>query len=272
MSGEMHEQQPSGDGKRGKWRRTIDLEERDPYLSLFSLLPVAGIGLLLSALVKYASAIFPPNLTNASWELQTLYAIGETSVLAFLGMALVFSFRAGPMAIWKLLILQRLSWLCLPIAIAHLALVPLGIINTVRIYQTLDTGFAQAAVVHDREWSINQRFIEDSRNWDRLQTIAFRAGIGNIYRTREETHPDESLADRKAWLVSTVKTEFDKRIDQVALNHRGESVALLKRSLRTNAMLILDGLLFVLLWFKTDWIRHLYKSRGEMGPHSEAGK
>jgi len=234
---------------------------------LLSLLPLAGFGLLLYCLVQYANAIIPLRLTDPAWEMLTLYAIGETSINAFLAFVLIFSFKWGPITVWRLAVMNRMSWSSIFFGIFLLGLIPLAIFDSVRLYTVLDSGYKQAVTVQDRDWVRTKRYIENARDEERIETIATHLRLGGGYDMRVAENPDDSLLDRKNWLIAAARHEFDKLRDQLNLNHNGELTQLYKRSLRTCLILLLDGILFLVLWAKTGWLRHLYTSRGEIAPH-----
>ncbi len=260
--------QPSlGARIRQKTGRTIELKDDDPYLSLLSLLPLAGVGLLVYSLIQYGNALIPPRLTDPAWEMLTLYAIGETSINTLIAFVLIFSFKWGPVNVWRLLIMYRMSWSCIFIGIFLLGLIPLGVFDTVRLYSVLDEGYKQAVTVQDRDWVRTKRYIENARDEERIETISTHLRLGGVYDARVRDNPTDSLLDRKNWLIAASRHEFDKLRDQLNLNHKGEVTQLYKRSLRTSLVLLLDGILFIILWSKTAWLRHLYISRGEIAPH-----
>lgn len=254
-------------GLRQRAGRRITLEHDDPHLDMMSLLPLGGIGLLIYAIVKYANAIIPVHLTNVSWELNTLSSVAENSITLFLAVVLIYSFKWGSIALWQLQLLYRGTYLLLVLAVVHLGLIPLGAINTLRVYDLMDQGYQRGVSMQERNWVKIQEVIENSRNMERLEIIATRLKLGAAYDTRQASFRQDSLIDRKTWLLTAAGKEYDFLRDQTRLNHEGELTEFYKMSLRTNGLLFLVGFLFLVLWFRTAWLRHLYASRGEIAGH-----
>lgn len=83
--------------------------------------------------IDIATILYPPQFTNPSWELQTIGGIVERVPVPLIGFGFVF---LGEPSQWKIperVLLNLTSFLSLVVAALFLFLVPLGIVNTIRI-------------------------------------------------------------------------------------------------------------------------------------------
>ncbi|NJM68570.1 MAG: hypothetical protein HC851_24360 [Acaryochloris sp. RU_4_1] len=92
-----------------------------------------GYGLLILATFDLIVVFVPPNFTNPLWEFQTLGSLVEMVAVPLIGLALVYPGKRDGRSKWEIRILGYLSSLTLLAGILYWLLVPLGIVNTMRI-------------------------------------------------------------------------------------------------------------------------------------------
>ncbi|NJK39107.1 MAG: hypothetical protein HC920_16110 [Oscillatoriales cyanobacterium SM2_3_0] len=92
-----------------------------------------GYGFLLLTLLDIAEILFPPRFMNPAWELQAMGQLVERVAVPLLGFILVFFGERNSRERWEVPLVKLFSWLTLLYAVLYFLLVPLGVINTLRI-------------------------------------------------------------------------------------------------------------------------------------------
>ncbi|MEO0684476.1 MAG: HpsJ family protein [Cyanobacteria bacterium J06649_11] len=100
-----------------------------------SIMRWVGYGLLILALFDVMEMFIPARFMNPNWEFQTFGALVEKVAVPLIGFAFVFLAGLNDRGNREGIILKILSWLTLLLGIIYFITVPLGVINTVRIYK-----------------------------------------------------------------------------------------------------------------------------------------
>ncbi len=207
-----------------------------------------GYGLLIFACLASVSLLVPPRFTNPEWELQTIGGLVERVVVPLLGFALVFFGEFYDRLGLERLVLRTLSWICLGLAVLFLLLIPLGVVNTVRI-----DGAQQQDVTGKVENQMKQlQKLEEQLNQSKPEDIkTLGAQLGNLGIQVEAQKPE----DLKAAIVTRInKVRADVETQSKAARS-GQRTALFKNSLRWNLGALIAAVLFGTLWRSTDWAR-----------------
>lgn len=207
-----------------------------------------GYGLLIFACLDSVSLLVPPRFTNPEWELQTIGGLVERVVVPLLGFALVFFGEFYDRLGLERLVLRTLSWICLGLAVLFLLLIPLGVVNTVRI-----DGAQQQDVTGKVENQMKQlQKLEEQLNQSKPEDIkTLGAQLGNLGIQVEAQKPE----DLKAAIVTRInKVRADVETQSKAARS-GQRTALFKNSLRWNLGALIAAVLFGTLWRSTDWAR-----------------
>lgn len=108
----------------------------------------AGYCIFFLVLLDYAAMLVPAQLTNPSWELQTIGRLVEITWAPLLGGLLIFLPQASPQEFnFRFWALSRFfSWILLILAVLHILIAPLLVVNTVRIYRVNSAEFNKQAL------------------------------------------------------------------------------------------------------------------------------
>jgi hypothetical protein len=105
----------------------------------YPLIPLIGYGFLGLSLFDHINIIYPIQIYNPSWIVETIGQISERIPILWIGLLLVFFRREGYVRKREIGGLKFLSWLCLLLGIIYLILIPMMIGNTVRLSRVIDT-------------------------------------------------------------------------------------------------------------------------------------
>ncbi len=105
-------------------------------LTAIPIIHLVGYGLLMLAILDILVVVFPFNLFNPYWLLKTLERLVEIMPLTLIALVFIFYGKDLYRARRKNHILKIIHFLCFCYGIFFLAIIPLGIINTVIIYQS----------------------------------------------------------------------------------------------------------------------------------------
>ena len=207
-----------------------------------------GYGLLVLSLLDIIATFTPPNFLNPVWELQTIGALVERVPVPLLGLALIFFGEDYDRSGKEDLFLKFLSWVCLLLSLLFLLMIPLGIVNTVKINnqntqqitQQAGQQLSQLKQVEDR---LNKGTPEDLRNLaNELTRLGVQANTQN---------PDE-LKKQILSRIDPAKQQLENQSKAVQSNQR---LVLLKNSVKWILGALISSVLFFTIWKGTDWAR-----------------
>jgi len=105
----------------------------------YPLIPLIGYGFLGLSLFDHVNIIYPVEISNPSWIVETIGQISERIPILWIGLLLVFFRKSGYVRKREIGGLKFLSWLCLLLGIIYLISIPMLIGNTVRLSRLIDT-------------------------------------------------------------------------------------------------------------------------------------
>lgn len=210
-----------------------------------------GYGLLIFALIDTIHLMIPPRFTDAEWELLTIGQLVERVVVPLLGFALVFFAEFHDRLGIEKLTLRILSWLCLVLAVLFLLLVPLGILNTMRLnsqaQQVVSTQVEQRMQQLDQlEKQLNASGPEE------IQKLASQLAAQGIQVDAQ--NPDKLKSD----VLTRIKTVREQLPTQAQAGRSNQQQTLLKNSVKWNLGAVVASVLYFILWKTTDWARKSY--------------
>lgn len=212
-----------------------------------SLLRLVGYGLLVLALFDFMHILVPLRLMNPIWEMQTIGAFVERVPVPLLGLMLVFYGETSFRKKWEITFLKLLSWASLLVGMLFLLLIPLIVVNTVRInkqitYQTSTQVSQQLSGLQQLENQVNKGTDKD------INVLATRLNQG---RQVDVKNPQEL----KSRLLSEI-TKAKKIIQpQTTATLADKRFALLKNSIKWLLGSLVSGVLFIYIWANTGWTR-----------------
>lgn len=215
----------------------------------YSLLHLLGYGLLVFSLLDYIYIIIPPRFTDPNWELQTIGALVDHAAIPLLGLMLVFYRHQGLIGKRQKTFLGFLSWVSLLVGLIYLLMIPLGIIDTGRVYHAnnaqIDTQFSQQ---RQQIKQIKGRLAQATTNQEIIQLFT---ALDPQRRSPKLSNPQ---AFKQQALTQISKTEQNLQA-QVNSVRSARTKALGKNSLKWNLGALVSGVLFIWVWYLTHWAR-----------------
>lgn len=207
-----------------------------------------GYGLLVLSLLDIIATFTPPNFLNPVWELQTIGALVERVPVPLLGLALIFFGEEYDRSGREDLVLKFLSWLCLLLSLLFLLMIPLGIVNTLKInnqnnQQITQQAGQQLSQLQQVEDRLNKGSPEDLKN---LASELTRLGV-----QANTQNPDE-LKKQILSRIDPAKQQLQNQSKAVQSNQR---LVLLKNSVKWILGALISSVLFFTIWKGTGWAR-----------------
>lgn len=222
------------------------------FRQALSILRWLGYGLLLFTFFDWLDVLTPLKFMNPLWEFQTIGALVEKVVIPLLGFVLIFSGGEVNRRRWESSLLKFLSWLTLGIGILYILMIPLGVINTVRINETnssqvlsqVDKQVAQIKAVQSQLQAVN--------NESQMQALLQNLQKGGLAITPK---PGESLATIKSDLSRFMTGAKQKLENQAKEARSNQQFALFKSSIKWNLGAVIAGVWFIGIWRLSEWAR-----------------
>ncbi|HLO52124.1 MAG TPA: HpsJ family protein [Kamptonema sp.] len=207
-----------------------------------------GYGLLVLSLLDIIATFTPPNFLNPVWELQTIGALVERVPVPLLGLALIFFGEDYDRSEKEDLVLKFLSWLCLLLALVFVLMIPLGIVNTLKInnqnnQQITQQAGQQLSQLKQVEERLTKGSPEDLKN---LANELTRLGV------QANTQNPEELKKQILSRIDPAKQQLENQSKAVQSNQR---LVLLKNSVKWILGALISSVLFFTIWKGTDWAR-----------------
>lgn len=214
-----------------------------------SLMHLLGYGLLVFALLDYIYIIIPPRFTDPNWELQTIGGLVEHAAIPLLGLMLIFYRRPGYIDKREKNLLGLLSWGSLLVGLLYLLMIPLGIVDTGRIYHASNGQIAaqisqQSQQIQQLRGKLNQATTDE-------QIKQIFAALATQGRSPIIKNPQEFKAKALAE-ISQSERNLKIQADSARLN---QLKALSKNALKWNLGALVSGVLFIWVWHLTRWAR-----------------
>lgn len=228
---------------------------KEVYLSEFAeershiLVSLLGYGLLAFAFFDCIYILIPPRFTNPVWEFQTIGALVERAAIPLLGMASIFYRRQGQIKKLEKQLMGCLSWVCLLLGLFYLLMVPLGIVDSWRIYQAERVAIADQLSAHNQQLEqITTQLDGAKTNEQMIQILAKLSAPGSSPQIENPQIIKKELLNKMSQAQLKMKSQATK-VDET------KKRSLIKNSVKWNLGALLAGTLFVLFWHLTDWAR-----------------
>lgn len=230
-----------------------DIKEIDySFRQAVSILRWLGYGLLLFTIFDWVDTLTPLQFMNPLWEFQTIGSFVEKVVVPLLGFVLIFTGANAGRRGWELRLIPFLSWLTLILGILYCLMVPLGVINTVRINEINTTQFTSQLDKQMAQIQTVKSQLSTVNNEAELQVLIATLQKGGIAIT---PNPGQSLENIKKDLTLFVTGSEEKLKAQVKEARSNQQLGLLKRSIKWNVGALIAGVWFIGIWRMTDWAR-----------------
>ncbi len=210
-----------------------------------TLLRILGYALLLLAFFDILEMLIPPNFMNPAWEFQTLGALVERAPVPLIGLVLIFFGELHSRTKWEFPILKLISWLTLLFALLFILLIPLGILNTVRLSSQSST--------HINTLSAQQ--ISQAEQVEKQLNQATPEQLNNVLKRQGRSSDGKNPQELKSQLLSEVSQAKTKIKSQAEATQSLQGLNLIKTSVKWNLGALVSGTLFFIIWKQTNWAR-----------------
>lgn len=216
-----------------------------PLLELINLWRFLGYGMLLLAFLDLIDIFVPASFMNPNWEFQTMGRLVNQVGIPLIGLLFIFSGKLAKRARWELGVLALLSRLTLLVALLYMLLIPLGVVNTIRLY---NSNLEQIKTGYEQRLSQANRFEQELNKTSPTD-------IGNLIKNQGGSLNGRNPEDVKNQIISELNQAKQQLKTQKETNQSSVSLNLLKNSLRWNIGALISAVLFILIWKETRWAR-----------------
>jgi hypothetical protein len=210
------------------------------------IIRVLGYGLLLLALFDIVEMFVPPNFMNPAWEFQTIGSLVERVPVPLIGLVLVFFGELHSRNKLEFPILKFLSWLTLLLGILFFLLIPLGLMNTMRLNTQ---NVAQIRNVSNQQ-------VSQAEQLEQQVSKASPEQISNFFKSQGRSLDGKNPQDLKNQLLSDVSKAKKQIKTQAEATQSLRGLTLIKTSAKWNLGALVAGTLFISIWKGTRWARN----------------
>ncbi len=214
-------------------------------ITTINILRIIGYGLLVLSLFDWVEIFTPLHFTDPNWEFQTVGSLVERVPVSLIGLGLVFFGKIYNRRKWELLPLKLLSWLSLLLALLFILVIPLGVIDTIRL--------ERQSIVQINNQS-QQKTLQTEKLKEQLNK-ATPQQIENYLKTQGNSLNGKSPEEVKNQLLLQVN-QAQKQIKTQA--QQAQSLAgsnLIKSSIKWNLGALVAATIFFIIWRETHWAR-----------------
>lgn len=219
-------------------------------INLFSLnrLRLIGYGLLLLWLIDSLHILIPPQLMNPVWELQTIGTFIERVPVPLLGFIFVFWGEYSDRKLLEEFLLKILSWFALILAVIFMLVIPLCIIDGLRVNTLNATRIETQVQQRLSQLQQVQEQVEQSSS-NNLRQLAEQ--IRNTDASFEAEDPELI----KSEVLSRLSTTKEQIQNQAKITRSNQRRILLKNSVKWSLGALISSTLFFIIWKNTIWAR-----------------
>ena len=223
----------------------------DDAQGFFLILNWLGYVLLFASAVDYFLILYPPQLTNPNWELQTFSRMVDNAWVLLISLILIFLPTRTHIRRFEVNFLGFLRWMVLLGGVLFILLIPLGLINTQRIdQQTTEQLGLQQQARQEQLNNLGDAIRTQNIPLEQLQQLGSAVGI-------EESGNRETI---KQGILSQIEQEKEQLRQQVAIAKGERFQQLIRRTVRTNLGAFLIGVFLIRLWWETRWLKSIKRT------------
>jgi hypothetical protein len=225
---------------------TDPIEERS-----FSLLRWAGYILLALSLIDYLAILIPLRLTDPVWEMQTIGQLVDHIWSVLLGLVFVFFHQKDYVTATEIFFLRYLSWASLIFGLLYLLMLPLGVNDSLQLYQRLTIQVNRQVDQRIEQITNLQQKITEINTPEQLTAIA------KFINPQFNTQSNSDLEKLKQDLLQ--QTEIAQRQLSPTANKvkKEQTQRLIKQAVRVNFGALISGISLIVVWRLTNWTRIL---------------
>lgn len=228
------------------------------FLKTLPVLRSIGYGLLSISFVDLLYILLPLNLTNPVWEYRITGDLIRLVPVPMLAFILVFYGETAARRRLERPILRTLSWSTLLFGVVLLLMIPLTVINTMRISSynndQISTQIRQQKLQLDNTRSQLEK--ADSSQLQNLIPIPDQK-TGNLPNAPK--NPEEA----KAQILSNLQKARETAENQATEARKNVKENLTKNSIKLILEALIAGCLFLYTWYVTGWARRRFANAYE---------
>lgn len=198
---------------------------------------LVGYGLLVLALGDLIYILVPPQFMNPIWEFQTIGTLVERVPVPLLGLLLVFSSSSKSRKKWELAMLKFLAWISLIIGILFLLLIPLLIVDSLRLNNQIDQQINSQLTEQLTKLQQLEKQVGNSSDKD-MNAILTRLNQGDLVNSGNTQQKKTKLLSEIQKSRSAVESKFEA----VGTEQR---FGLLKKFTKWSLGVLIAGVLFI---------------------------
>lgn len=217
-----------------------------------SLFRLAGYSLLVLALFDIIDIFVPPRFMDPAWEFQAMGALVERVPVPVLGLVLVFYGEANSRESWEKPLLKLLSQASLLAGVLFLLLIPLGVVNGLRLKDYND-------------YQINTQVTQQKAQLQQLKQqvgTATAKDIGSVMarlNLRGRPPASNNPQQLKSQLLSEIAKAETAAQTKAEAARKNRQLGLLKSLVKWNLGSLVSGVVLINIWRGTRWARRSRK-------------
>jgi len=217
-------------------------------INIIAIMPVIGYGIFFVYLTKFFNVLFPLQLSNPAWELNTIGTLMDLSWTLLIGMGFIcsryFAENQANSRLIEFLFLKAIRWFFLILAILYLFLAPLVVLNSFRMTTQISQQADQQQNAKTARIDQIQNQVTKITNPAQLRALAQSLNINKDDITRLA---DDQLPASIQQQLSTAKSRIEK---ETAIARRNQLQKLWQNSIRMIFSQILLAFTFIFIWSK----------------------
>ena len=230
--------------------------------NIIGIMPVVGYGIFFASLADFLHVLFPLQLFNPAWELQTIGSLIDQSWALLIGMGFIssryFTENQKDTRFIEFVLLKFLRWFFLILAILYIFLAPLVVLNSFRMTTQIREQAAQQQNAKTAQIDQIQNQVSKITNPAQLRALAQSLNINKDDITRLA---DDQLPASIQQQLSTAKSRIEK---EAAIARRNQLQKLWQNSIRMLFSQILLAFTFIFIWSKFGRLRTLDMTKYEI--------
>lgn len=217
-------------------------------MNIIGLLPVIGYGIFFASLIDFFNLLFPLQLQNPAWELQTIRGLVDQSWGLLIGMGFIcsryFAESLQDVRLIEVWFLKFIRWFFLILAIVFLFLLPLVVLDSVRMTNMISQQATQQQQA--KIGQIEQIQTQSSKITNPNQLRALAQSL-RIEKNDIDRLADDQLLSRIDQQLGIVKAGIAKEAE---IARQNQVQKLWQNSLRMMFSQILLVFIFIFTWSK----------------------
>jgi hypothetical protein len=210
-----------------------------------------GYGLLTLFLLNLATILYPLQLMNPEWEFGIMGQLVDRAPIALIALALIFAGEKTQRTRWERPLVRLLSWLTLIISVAYFLMIPLLVVDGIRIARQNRTQVEEQLTEITGEISTVQQRLEQANTQEQLQTLFTQlqseqgitpTNVQDLETARQELSTELANSDRE------LRTQAQDTLQSL-------SQQLIRNAAKWIVGALIIGTLFLTLWRCTRWAR-----------------